>query len=315
MRVNGKGQAPAAAELLLDAPAAGEVLVRLRAAGLNFADLLMVQGRYQDTPPFPFTPGLEGAGEVIEAGPGVDLAPGTRVAIYSQGTMAEAGIFPAAHCLPIPDQMTDAEAAGFLIAYGTSHMALVARAGLQSGETLVVLGAAGGVGLTAVEIGAALGARVIAVARGAERLSIAAAAGAQELIDSDTCPDLKARLRELGGVDVVYDPVGDAPGLAAFGALKQGGRFLVIGFAGGKPPALPLNHALVKNIAIHGFYWGAYRQLAPALMRDSMTQLFNMVAAGTLRPHVGEILPLQNLPEAYDLLESRRSVGKVIVTM
>lgn len=315
MRVEGKGQPPAMTESALDAPGPGEVSVRLRAAGLNFADLLMVQGRYQDTPPFPFTPGLEGAGEVILAGPGAGLAPGTRVAIYSQGTMAEAGVFPAAHCVPIPDSMSDAEAAGFLIAYGTSHMALVARGGLQPGETLVVLGAAGGVGLTAVEIGAALGARVIAVARGPERLAIAASAGAQELIDSDTCPDLKARLRELGGAHVVYDPVGDAPGLAAFGALKPGGRFLVIGFAGGKPPALPLNHALVKNIAIHGFYWGAYRQLDPDLMRDSMTQLFEMVAKGVLRPHASEVLPLENLPEAYDLLESRRSVGKVIVTM
>lgn len=315
MQVDGKGQPPALTEMPLAPPGPGEVLVRLRAAGLNFADLLMVQGRYQDTPPFPFIPGLEGAGEVIAAGSGADLAPGTRVAVYSQGTMAEAGVFPAAHCLPVPDRMSDAEAAGFLIAYGTSHMALVARAGLKAGETLVVLGAAGGVGLTAVEIGAALGARVIAVARGAKRLAIAAGAGAQELIDSDDCPDLKARLRELGGADVVYDPVGDAPGLAAFGALKPGGRFLVIGFAGGKPPALPLNHALVKNIAIHGFYWGAYRHLDPALMRDSMTQLFDMVAAGTLHPHVGDILPLEKLPDAYDLLESRRSVGKVILTM
>lgn len=306
---------PSVTETVIDSPGPGQVLLRLHAAALNFADLLMTQGRYQETPPTPFVPGLEGAGDVMAAGPGVDLLPGTRVAVYQQGTMAEAGLFDAAACVPIPDVMRYEEAAGFLIAYGTSHLALIARAGLRAGETLVVLGAAGGVGLTAVEIGAALGARVIAVARGAERLAVAAEAGATELIDSDDCPDLKARLRDLGGADVVYDPVGDAPGLAAFGALKPAGRFLVIGFAGGKPPALPLNHALVKNIAIHGFYWGGYRQVDPAMMRDSMTQLFEMVAAGALKPRAGTIYPLSQLAEAYDLLESRRSIGKVIVTM
>lgn len=315
MLVAGLGEKPSPAETSPGTPGPGQVLVRMRASALNFADLLMVQGRYQETPPYPFVPGLEGAGEVIEAGPGVTLAPGARVAIYAQGTMAEAALFNAADCVPIPDGMGDAEAAGFLIAYGTSHMALTARARLRADETLVVLGAAGGVGLTAVEIGAALGARVIAVARGPERLAVAARAGADEVIDSDACPDLRARLRELGGADVVYDPVGDEPGLAAFGALRPGGRFLVIGFAGGKPPALPLNHALVKNIEIHGFYWGAYRKLDPALMRDSMTQLFEMVRKGQLSPHIGDVFPLDRLPEAYDLLESRRSIGKIIVTI
>lgn len=313
MLVEKAGTRPVATQTALDAPGDGEVLVRIHAAGLNFADLLMAQGKYQETPPFPFIPGLEGAGEVMAAGSGAALKPGTRVAIYAQGTMTEAGLFDASSCVPIPDNMSYEDAAGFMIAYGTSHLGLVARAGLKAGETLVVLGAAGGVGLTAVEIGAALGARVIAVARGAERLAIAAQAGANELIDSDTCPDLKTRLRALGGVDVVYDPVGDAPGLAAFGALKQGGRFLVIGFAGGKPPALPLNHALVKNIAIHGFYWGAYRKLAPALMRDSMTHLFKLYAEGRLHPRLGEVLELSQLPQAYDMLENRRAVGKVVI--
>ena len=315
MGLSEKATSPAMGEWPARAPGPDEVVVRLRAAALNFADLLMLDGRYQDTPPRPFIPGLEGAGEVIEAGPEAGLAPGTRVAVYSQGTMAEANVFPAAHCVPIPETMGWAEAAGFLIAYGTSHLALSHRAGLRAGDALAVLGAAGGVGLTAVEIGAALGARVIAVARGAARLETARATGAAETIDSETCPDLRAALRALGGVDVVYDPVGDALGEAAFGALRPGGRFLLIGFAGGKPPRLPLNHALVKNIAIHGLYWGAYRTLDPGAMRDSLTALMALYQAGRLHPHVGATLPLERLPEAYALLESRSTSGKIVVTI
>ncbi|WP_036765738.1 NADPH:quinone oxidoreductase family protein [Paracoccus pantotrophus] len=315
MQIKEMSGSPVASCLSLAAPGPGEVLVGLRAAALNFADLLMTKGQYQETPPLPFIPGLEGAGEVLAAGAGVALAPGTRVVVQGQGTMAEANLFPAESCHPIPDAMGYDEAAGFLIAYGTSHFALTLRAGLRKGETLAVLGAAGGVGLTAVEIGAALGARVIAVARGADKLAVARAAGASDCIDSETCPDLRAALRDLGGVDVVYDPVGDAPGEAAFGALHPGGRFLVIGFAGGKPPALPLNHALVKNIAIHGFYWGGYRKLDPALLRQDIAALFALYEQGRLRPHVGATLPLERLAEGYELLASRRSTGKVIVSI
>lgn len=315
MRLSEKAVSPSMSECEMPVPQAGEVLVRMRAAALNFADLLMREGTYQETPPLPFIPGLEGSGEVISAGPDVALAPGTRVAVFSQGTMAEANVFPAAHCVPIPDAMSHEEAAGFLVAYGTSHLALTLRAGLGTGETLAVLGAAGGVGLTAVEIGAALGARVIGIANGPEKLEVVRGAGAHELIDGATCPDLRAALRDLGGVDVVYDPVGDAPGAAAFGALKQGGRFLLIGFAGGKPPALPLNHALVKNIAIHGVHWGAYRKLAPQALRDSLTALMALYAEGRLHPHVGATLPLARLAEGYDALQSRRAIGKIIITM
>ncbi|WP_142662052.1 NADPH:quinone oxidoreductase family protein [Paracoccus laeviglucosivorans] len=314
-RLSEKAVSPAMGERVLESPGMGEVLVRMHAAALNFADILMLQGTYQDTPTRPFVPGLEGAGVVMAAGPGTDLPPGTRVAVHAQGTMAEAGIFPASRCIPIPDNLGFQEAAGFSIAYGTSHLALTHRASLQRAETLAVLGAAGGVGLTAVEIGAALGARVIAIARGAERLQAARDAGATELIDSATCPDLRAALRDLGGVDVVYDPVGDAPGAAAFGALKPGGRFLVIGFAGGQPPALPLNHALVKNISILGLYWGGYEKLAPEILRTSLVELMELARQGRLRPHVGATLPLERLPEAYELLASRRAIGKVVVTM
>ncbi|WP_347266811.1 NADPH:quinone oxidoreductase family protein [Paracoccus sp. (in: a-proteobacteria)] len=315
MEIREKAGIPLPGSLVLPDPGPGQVLVRLRAAALNFADLLMTEGRYQDSPPPPYVPGLEGSGEVLAAGPGVDLAPGQRVAVLGQGTMAEANLFAASACTAIPDSMPHEVAAGFQIAYGTSHFALTLRAGLRAGETLAVLGAAGGVGLTAVEIGAALGARVIAVARGPEKLAVARAAGAAHGIDSDDCPDLRAALRDLGGVDVVYDPVGDAPGAAAFGALRPGGRFLVIGFAGGQPPQLPLNHALVKNIAIHGFYWGGYLRLDPGLLRRDTEALFALYRRGGLQPHPGTVLPLARLAQGYALLAGRKSIGKVIVSI
>lgn len=292
-----------------------QVLVRVDCAALNFADLLKAKGQYQEAGDPPFIPGLEGAGEVIEAPAGSNFSAGDRVAILHPGTMAEQIAVPEADLHPIPPSMNYPQAAGFQIAYGTSHLALTGRAALQPGETLVVLGAAGGVGLTAVEIGHAMGARVIGVARGKDRLEQVRMAGAAEVIDSHDCPDLKGALRNLGGADVIYDPVGDSTGEAAFGALRRGGRFLVIGFAGGRPPQLPLNHALVKNIAIHGFYWAGYRDLDRAVLHDSMTRLFNMFEAGKLRPTVGETLPLEHLAEGYAMLRSRRSTGKIVITM
>lgn len=313
--IAGPGSAPQLASKDVTDPGPGEVMVRLHAAALNFADLLMAEGRYQDTPPFPFVAGIEGAGVVEAAGPGVALGVGTRVAVAAQGTLADRGVFPAEACVPIPDGMRWRDAAGFQVAYGTSHLALTGPARLRAGETLAVLGAGGGVGLTAVEIGAVLGARVIAVARGADKLEAARAAGASETIDSAETEDLRAALRDLGGIDVVYDAVGDAPGLAAFGALRPGGRHLLIGFAGGRPPALPLNHALVKNIAILGFYWGGYRKLDPQALRDSLQAAFRLHDEGRLRPTAGAVLPLEQAPEAYELLKSRKAIGKVILTM
>ena len=215
----------------------------------------------------------------------------------------------------IPDAMTLDQAAGFQVAYGTSHLALAGRGALQAGQTLVVLGAAGGVGLTAVQIGAAMGAQVIGIARGADKVEVVRQAGASDVIDSATCPDLRAALRDLGGADVVYDPVGAEPGEAAFRALRPGGRFLVIGFAGGRPPVLPLNHALVKNIAIHGFYWGGYRGLDPQALRDSIDALFDLFRAGRLDPVAGATLPLDDLALGYVMLRERRSVGKVVITL
>jgi len=315
INIAGPGSVPQLANGCITDPGPGEVVVRLHAAALNFADLLMIEGRYQDTPPYPFVAGIEGAGVIEAIGPEVTLGVGTRVAVAGRGTLADRGVFPAEACIPIPDGMLWRDAAGFQVAYGTSHLALTGPARLREGETLAVLGAGGGVGLTAVEIGAVLGARVIAIARGAEKLAVARAAGASEVIDSEGTGDLRAALRDLGGVDVVYDAVGDAPGLAAFGALRPGGRHLLIGFAGGRPPVLPLNHALVKNIAILGFYWGGYRKLDPQALRDSLQEAFRLHGEGRLRPTAGAVLPLDRAPEAYELLKSRKAIGKVILTM
>ena len=306
---------PQLVDLTLPPPGPGEVAVEIEACGLNFADLLMIEGKYQDTPPLPFVLGLEAAGTVRAAGAGVTLAPGTRVAVYAgQGGLAEAGVFAADRCTPIPDTMSLEAAAAFQIAYGTSHLALTRRGRLAPGETLVVLGAAGGVGLTAVEIGARLGARVVAVARGADKLAVARDAGAHDLIDADT-PDLKAAIKALGGVDVVYDAVGGALGEASFGALRKGGRFLVIGFAAGTPPALKLNHALVKNLEIHGLYWGGYLSLDAQALHGSLAELFALAADGSLRPHISARFPLARAAEALEMLRTRKATGKIVVTM
>ena len=306
---------PELTDLPLPAPGPGEVQIEIAACGLNFADLLMIEGKYQDTPATPFVMGMELAGTVRAAGPGTTIRPGTRVAAFAgQGGLAEAGNFAETRCTPLPAGMAFDQAAAFQIAYGTSHVALETRARLAAGETLVVLGAAGGVGLTAVEIGKRMGARVIAIARGAEKLAVARAAGADVTIDSET-PDLKAAIRAEGGADVVYDALGGAAGEAAFRALKPGGRFLVIGFAAGPVPVLPLNHALVKNLEIHGLYWGGYLDLAPGVLTGSMARLFQWFSEGGLRPHISARFPLDQAAEALEFLRARRSTGKVVVTM
>ena len=306
---------PAKIEELPDpVPAAGEVLLNIAACGLNFADLLMAKGSYQDTPTPPFTLGMEVCGTVIALGPDVDgPAIGTRVAVFGgQGGMAEKGVFPAALCRPVPDTMDDATAAGFMVAYGTSHLALTRRAQLQKGETLLVLGAAGGVGLTAVEVGKAMGAAVIAVARGADKLAIAKSAGADFLIDSAT-QDIKAEVKALGGADVVYDPVGGDPFKAALGACNREARVIVIGFASGDVPQIPANIILVKNITVIGFYWGGYLKFNAPSLTDSLAELMAWHAQGRLRPHVSHQIPLAQAADALALLRSRKSTGKVVV--
>ena len=259
---------------------------------------------------------MEVAGTVETLGPGVaGPAPGTRVAAFAgAGGLAEAGCFPAARCVALPAGMSFTEAAAFQVAYSTSHVALAHRAHLKPGETLLVLGAAGGGGLTAGEIGRLMGARVIAVARGADRLAVAAAAGAHHLIDSETA-DLRAELKALGGVDVVYDPVGGDAFLTALRATRPEGRLITIGYASGTAPQIPANLLLVKNLTVIGLYWGGYLTFRPEVIADSLATLFGWYAEGKLKPHLSHVLPLDRTDEALELLRSRRSTGKVVVTM
>ncbi|MCE8517866.1 NADPH:quinone oxidoreductase family protein [Ruegeria pomeroyi] len=295
-------------------PGPGQVRIDIRACGLNFADLLMQKGTYQDTPPAPFTLGMEVAGTISALGAGVShLNIGDRIAVYAgQGGLAEHGVFDADRALPLPEAMSFEHAAAFQIAYGTSHMALDHRARLQPGETLLVTGAAGGVGLTAVEIGKLMGARVIAQARGADKLEIARQAGADILIDADE--DLRARLLDLGGVDVVYDAIGGDVFKAAFRAANPEARLLPIGFAGGEVPQIPANHLLVKNLTVIGFYIGGYLKFRPEVIRDSFQTLLDWYQQGRLHPHVSHVLPLERAAEGLELLRSRTATGKVVIT-
>ncbi|WP_208347545.1 NADPH:quinone oxidoreductase family protein [Pseudaestuariivita rosea] len=315
-QVNELGKIPSLVDIPTPEPKEGEVRVKIHACGLNFADLLLLKGQYQEKPTLPFTLGFEVAGVVDACGPGVSFPPvGTRVAVMgNSGGLADYGVFPANRCLPIPDKMPAEHAAAFQVAYGTSHLALTQRAALKKGETLLVLGAAGGVGLTAVEIGKKLGATVIACARGADKLAAAKAAGADHLIDS-TDADITAAVKDLGGADVVYDPVGGDQFTAALKSCKRGARLLVIGFASGDVPPIPANILLVKNISVIGFYWGGYLSIdAPALI-GSLGELLQWYEKGELHPHVSNVLPLEQAHDALELLRTRKSTGKVIVTM
>ncbi len=302
---------------LCDTPEAtvgdNQVRVEIRACGLNFADLLMQKGTYQDTPEPPFTLGMEIAGIVTEIGNNVtDLKLGDRVAVYSgQGGLAESGVFDADRAIPVPDSMSFEDAAAIQIAYGTSHIALEHRARLQPGETLLVTGAAGGVGLTAVEIGKLMGATVIAQARGRDKLAVAQKAGADHLIDADE--DLREQVRALGGADVVYDAIGGDVFKAAFRATNPEGRLLPIGFAGGEVPQIPANHLLVKNLTVVGVYIGGYLNFRPEVVHDSFTTLFRWHSEGRIKPHISHILPLQDVAEGLQLLRDRKSTGKVVI--
>lgn len=311
---------PASLELVeLPAPEAGACQVRIvvDAAGVNFADALMLEGRYQERPALPFVPGLEVAGRIDKVGVGVKgLECGQPVlALVDHGGFAEQVIARADDVVPLPEGFDPIIAAGLAIAYGTAFGALVWRAGLTKGEVLLVHGAAGGVGSAAVECGKALGAVVIATARGPERLAIATAHGADHVIDSDV-PDLVERLRALtngAGVDVVFDPVGGALFKASLRAIAWEGRIVVIGFASGDVPQVPANILLVKNAAVLGFYWGSYRKRDPERLRAAFRQLFDWHEAGRIRPLVSEVLPLARTSEAIERLRRRQATGKLVV--
>ncbi len=305
----------------LPAPAAGpdQVRIAVHAAGVNFADTLMVRGRYQATPPLPFTPGMELAGEVIEAGKNIKwFKPGDRaIAILDHGGFAEEAVAHYSRIMHIPEGMSYEEAAGMPIVYGTSHLALTHRANLRPGETLLVHGAAGGAGLTAVEIGKALGATVIAAASTPEKRAVAKDHGADHLIDSSN-EVVHERVRELTsgrGADVIYDPVGGDAFASSLRCAAFESRILIVGFASGKIQRIPANILLVKNITVIGFYWGAYAAQDMQRMRDSFASLDRMYRDGKLRPLVGATFALEDTPAALAHLGDRKAIGKTVITM
>lgn len=307
------------ADVAIPSPGKGEVLIRVAACGINFFDGLMVEGKYQTKPDLPFSPGSEVAGTVEAVGEGVtSVKTGARVLAFNGiGGYAEHAVALAERVCPIPDDMNFAQAAGFLITYATSHHALKDRGGLRAGETLLVLGAAGGVGLTAVEIGKQMGARVIAAASSDDKLALCRDRGADETINYST-EDLRTRLKDLtggNGVDMVYDPVGGALAETALRGLATNGRFLVIGFASGEIPKIPLNLLLLKQSSMTGVFWGAFARANPARHAANMAELFGWFEQGRLRPHICAEYPLDRFAEALDAVMERTAKGKVVLTM
>lgn len=300
-------------------PGRNEVVVSVEAAGVNFPDVLIIEGKYQYQPPLPFSPGSEIAGTVKEVGEMVDgFTRGDRViGILGHGGFAEEVVCAPQQLVPLPDDLDFVPAAGLLFTYGTSQYALRDRARLSPGETLVVLGASGGVGLAAVQIGAAIGARVIAAASSDEKLAVCRAEGGTETINYVT-EDLKSRIKELtgaAGADVVLDPVGGSYSEQALRALGWGGRFLVIGFAAGEIPRIPLNLVLLKSCSVIGVFWGAFLQREPERNRELMSELFTWVREGKVRPHITKTYPLERAAEAIRDLASRKAVGKIVITV
>jgi NADPH2:quinone reductase len=305
-------------EIAVPAPGSGEVLIRVQASGVNFPDSLIIQDKYQIKAPLPFAPGGELAGVVETVGPDVTrFRPGDRVAALTHwGGFAEYALASEERMTLVPDSMDLDTASAFTLVYGTAHHALKQRGALQSGETILILGASGGVGLAAIEVAKAIGARVIAGASSAEKLAIAKAYGADHFVNYAE-QDLKAVVKELTGgkgVDVVYDPVGDKLADPAFRTIGWGGRYLVIGFAGGQIPSLALNLPLVKGAAIVGVFWGDFVSREAAAHHANMAELYAMHAAGQLKPLISARFPIAEGGAAIRMLMDRRAAGKVIVT-
>jgi len=296
----------------------GQVVVSVKAAGVNFPDTLIIQGRYQFKPEPPFSPGGEVAGVVKELGEGVSGAkPGDRViATSTWGGFAQEMTVDAERIIPMPDAMDFVPASALVLTYGTSYHALVDRAQIAAGESLLVLGASGGVGLAAIQLGKALGARVIAAASSDEKLEVCKASGADELINYAS-EDLRARVKALTagrGVDVVYDPVGGAYSELALRDMAWNGRFLVVGFAAGEIPKVPLNLALLKGCSIVGVFWGAFTRNEPERNRRNNEQLMRLFLAGKIKPHIHATYPLERAAEALNEVLSKRVSGKVVLT-
>ena len=306
-------------ELPSPRPGDGEVVVTVKAASVNFPDVLIIQNKYQFKPPLPFSPGSELAGVVKELGAGVQgFRPGDKVMVFTTyGAFAEEVKTEATRLVPIPAGMDYTQAAAFLLTYGTSDHALRDRGKLAAGETLLVLGAAGGVGLAAIEIGKALGARVIACASSDDKLAVCRAHGADATINY-AAEDLRERVKVLTegrGADVVYDPVGGPYSEPAFRSLAWRGRLLVVGFAAGEIPKLPLNLALLKGASVVGVFWGDFARREPQRFGESVGQLTKWWAEGRLKPHVSHTMPLEKAADALKLMAARQVKGKLVLTV
>jgi NADPH2:quinone reductase len=299
------------------APVRGQVLIDVYAAGLNFPDVLQIAGKYQFQPPFPFTPGCELAGVVTETGMGVSgVKPGDRVmALTGIGAFAERAVVDASSVDVIPDAMDFDTAAALGLAYGTSYHALAQRARLQPGENLLVLGASGGVGLAAVEIGKAFGARVIAGASTDQKLQIAKEHGADVLVNYSQ-GSLKDKIKELTGgkgADVIFDPVGGELFDQCARCINWNGRILVVGFASGTIPKYPVNLALLKGCQIVGVFWGDFRQREPETYRENCQALFELFREGKIKPLISQAFPLERYADALNVFVNRQAVGKIVL--
>ncbi|KPF49255.1 NADPH:quinone oxidoreductase [beta proteobacterium AAP121] len=304
-------------ELPTPEPQAGQVRIAIRAASLNFPDLLTVQGKYQVKPPLPFAPGSEFAGTVEAVGEGVrHLKPGMAVAaIGSHGGFATHAVVPAASVIPLPPGFALEDGAAFAFTYGTSHHALMDRAQLQPGETVLVLGAAGGVGTAALQIAKAAGARVIAAASSDEKCARCLALGADATLNysRENVREVLKALTEGRGPDVVYDPVGGDLAEPVFRSIAWRGRYLVVGFAGGAIPALPWNLALLKGASVVGVFWGDFVRREPAASQAALQQLAGWYAAGQIKPVIDQTLPMSELKAAYARMGSRQVIGKLLL--
>ena len=298
-------------------PGPGEVRVRVRAAGVNFPDVLIIQKKYQMQPALPFVPGSEAAGEVLAVGAGVaHVKPGDPVMAYAGiGCFAEEVVAPADKVMKIPAGVSFEVAAAFTLTYGTSWHAIRDRAALQPGETMLVLGAAGGVGLSAIEIGKAIGARVIAAASTEEKLAVCREHGADATINYEREDLREAIKRETGGKgpDVIYDPVGGRFAEPAFRSIGWRGRYLVIGFAAGQIPSIPLNLALLKGASIVGVFWGDFTRREPQANLAGMKEMLGWLHEGKLRPHISGRYRLQEVSRALDDMSARKVTGKILI--
>lgn len=304
-------------ELPTPVPAEGQVLIQIKAASLNFPDILIVQNKYQHKPPLPFVPGSEYAGVIEAVGPGVThLKVGQNVACLSgTGGFGTHTLAPAALCMPLPNGFSHVDAAAFIMIYATSHHALVDRAQLKAGETVLILGAAGGVGTSAIQIAKAMGAKVIAAASSDEKCALCKSIGADETINYST-QDLRATLKTLTdgkGPDVIYDPVGGEYTEPAFRSIAWRGRYLVVGFAAGPIPALPFNLMLLKGASVVGVFWGDFAKKEPKANAAMMAELAAWYAKGTIKPVIDSTMPMSELKQAYAHMSSRSVKGKLVM--